>query len=141
MGSLTDITAVRTALAAAAGTITGPPALRVQHWPVVGTISTPAFAVHDMITDFDLAMGRGADDWLFECRLYAANLGDGRTASDLLDRFLAPKSAMSIKTAIEVDRTLGGNCSALRVERIHGYAVYTVGADSYLGARFDVRVY
>jgi hypothetical protein len=36
---------------------------------------------------------------------------------------------------------LGGVCAALRVERIKGYAIYTVGSYSCLGARFDVRVW
>jgi len=141
MAQLTDLTAVRKALAAAAATIAGPPKLRGQHYVPTGTVATPLFAVGEMETDFDQAMHRGVDEWLFQGRLYAAPVADGRAASELLDKYLAPLSAMSIKTAIEVDRTLGGACATLRVERIHGYAVYTIGTDSYIGARFDIRVW
>jgi hypothetical protein len=141
MAQLTDLTAVRKALAAAAQTIAGPPKLRAQHYAPTGVINTPLFAVGEMSNDFDQAMARGVDEWLFTGRLYAAPQGDGRAASELLDKYLAPLSAMSIKKALEVDRTLGGTCATLRVERIHGYAVYTIGQDAYIGARFDIRVW
>lgn len=137
MGTLTDLTAARKGLAAAAAAVTG---LRTQHFAPMNNVSPPLFAVGECTNEFDLVMHRGADEWLFECRLYAANIDDPRTATEKLDTFLNP-GAGSIKAALEADRTLGGVVAALRVERIKGYAIYTVGTASFIGARFDVRVW
>ena len=137
--STTDIGAVAKGLATAAATITSPQ-LNALHY-VPKTITHPMFCAGERTCEFDGAMHRGLDEWLIEGRLYAAPYDDPRTAAELLDKFLAPVGATSLKTAIEADKTLGGACGALRVERIKGYAVYTVGTAQYIGARLDIRVW
>jgi hypothetical protein len=58
-----------------------------------------------------------------------------------MDAFCAPTGAGSIKTAIEVDKTLGGACQSLRVTELSAYGSTSIGDTIYLTADFSVIVY
>jgi hypothetical protein len=135
-----DIAAIRTAMANAVGAIAG-----MQHWPIVpGSIVAPAFAAGEVTIDYDRTFkggqAAGLTEMLVKGRLYAAT-ADTPTGQATLDSFLTPSGALSVKAAIEADLTLAGTVRTLRVERVHGYAVYSVGGTDYYGAQFDVRVW
>jgi hypothetical protein len=135
-----DVAAIRAAMAAAVGAISG-----MQHWPYVpGSIVAPAFAAGEVTIDYDKTFrggqAAGLTEMLVKGRLYAGT-ADTPSGQSALDSFLAPSGALSVKAAIEADLTLAGTVRTLRVERVHGYAVYTVAGTDYYGAQFDVRVW
>lgn len=65
---------------------------------------------------------------------------DDRRGQELLDTYLAPTGAASVRAAIESDRTLGGACKTLHVHHVDCYRLYTVGTSTYYGARFRVVI-
>jgi hypothetical protein len=65
---------------------------------------------------------------------------DDRAGQALLDGYLATTGTSSIKAAVESDKTLAGACKTLHVHHVDGYRLYTVGTDTYYGARFRVIV-
>jgi hypothetical protein len=134
-----DIAAIRAALAAAVGTISG-----IQTFAYVpDQVVAPAFAAGEVELDYNRTFkggGAGLTELLCKGRLYASRV-DPAAGQVSLDSYLAPSGAASIKAAIEADLTLGGTCRTLLVERVHAYGQYTIGADEYYGAQFDVRVW
>lgn len=132
-----DIAAIRQALANAVGTIAG-----VQvHPSVPDSITAPAFGAGEVEIDYDQTFHGGLTVLLCKGRLYHSRAAGADSDQPAMDAYLMPAGPTSIKAAIEADRTLGGVCQALRVERLHGYATYQVGGVDYLGAEFDVRVW
>lgn len=134
-----DIAAIRLGLATAVGTIAG-----VQTQQVVpDSITPPAWSSGEVEIDFNRTFGAGGTglhEILCKGRLYVSR-ADATAGQINLDAYLAVTGAKSVKAAIEADLTLGGVCRTLRVERMHGYGQYTVGADEYLGAQFDIRIW
>lgn len=137
-----DIAAIQQGLATAAATITG-----LNTFPALpeSLNATPAFAVveFDLSYDQTFAGGQyGMVETLFSCGVYTSRGGDAQADRSALVAFLNPSGASSIKAALEADRTLGGACRTLIVERVRGaYRLYTIGGTDYLGAVFDVRVW
>lgn len=90
---------------------------------------------------YDQAMGRGLDEWWFVVRGFkaqATDIGSQQTR----DEWLASSGPLSVKEALEVDRTLGGACQACRV--VEAKAM-TFGAASgstvtYVGAEWRVKI-
>lgn len=64
-----------------------------------------------------------------------------RTAQDALYRFLAFDGALSVRLAIEGDRSLGGVCQTLLVERADNIRMLSQGDQSYLAVDFSVRIH
>lgn len=132
-----DIEAISGGLADAAATITG-----LRAYPSLpGAINPPTFAP----TEFELtyhqtfSAGRGLTDLTFTCGVFAPDTDQGRT---LLVGFLAETGAGSVPAALEADKTLGGVCRTLVVQRVRGaYRLYSVGDTDYLGAMLDVRIW
>lgn len=131
---MADLEAIHDGLATALDTISG---LRICS---VDKISPPAAVVGEVEIEFDLAMGRGLDEMTWRVRVYASR-ADDRSGLTKLNGYLAGSGSSSVKAALESDRTLGGVCQMLRVERVDGYGVYEVAGMQYLGAEFTVRVY
>lgn len=134
-----DIAAIRAALAAAVSAISG-----MQTWPdIPGAITAPAFAAGEVTIEYDKAFrggGGGLVELVVKGRLYAA-AADVAGGQKTLDGYLATTGPLSVKAAIEADLTLGGTTRTLHVERVHSYALYTVGGIDYYGAQYDVRVW
>lgn len=132
-----DVEAIQQGLANAADTITG---LRCFS-ALPGTINPPTFAV----TEFELeyhgtfSAARGLSTLMFTCGVFAPDSDEGRK---LLLPFLAETGAGSVPAALESDKTLGGVCKTLVVQRVRGaYRLYEVGGTQYLGAMIDVKVW
>lgn len=88
---------------------------------------------------FDTAMGRGLDEYEFLVTVIVGKQSE-RAAQKLLDSFCAPTGATSIKTAIESDRFLAGNCQDLRVTEMRRITSLLIDQITYLAAEFTVQV-
>ena len=89
---------------------------------------------------FDTAMGRGLDEYEFIVTVIVGKQSE-RAAQRLLDSFCAPKGTGSVKTAIESDRFLAGNCQDLRVTEMRRISSILIDQITYLAAEFTVQVY
>lgn len=127
---------LRTNLAANIATITG---LRTA--AVVPSDPKPPIAVvmPNSIT-FDTAFARGLDEYEFVVLVIVGKVDD-RTAQNTLDGYCNPTGALSIKTAIERDKSLGGHAQTLRVTTMRNYAALSIAENTYLAAEFTVQVY
>lgn len=132
-----SISSIRTRLAANLSTV---PGLRTSDYvpddpkPPVAVVMPPA-----PIT-YDVAMGRGLDEYDFSVMVIVGRQSE-RAAQRLLDSLCAPKGSGSIKTAIESDRFLAGNCQDLRVTEMRQITSILIDQVTYLTAEFTVRVY
>lgn len=137
-----DPNAIAQGLATAASTIGGG---LLTAPAITDSIDAPYFAPTEISFDYDQTFRGGASAGLTEC-LYVCGIftsrGDTDAGRALLQGYLAPDGASSLKAAIEADRTLGGAAKALIVERVRGaYRLYTIAGIDYLGAMLDVRVW
>lgn len=136
-----SISAIRTALANAVATITGVRAVAY----IADQVTPPAggiFAIvrpGEPLADYDMTMGRGCDALNFVITIFTEYVNE-RTASDVLDSFLAGSGSTSIKTAIESDTTLGGIVSYAKVRRAGNYGLEKFGEIDYLSIEFYVEV-
>lgn len=132
-----DLTAVRNAIATSLTGISG-----LQTYAVVPDSVNVPCAIVGMPTsvDFDQAMGRGLDRMTIPVRLMVSR-ADGPDAQADLDGYVAGSGAKSVKTAVEVDKTLGGTVDTVRVTQATGFGAFEVGDVSYLGCDFSVEVY
>ena len=107
----------------------------------LSNVSTPAIEIGKGPTEYDETMERGSDFVTMYARVYVA-LSTDEEAQALLDTYLDPLGPLSVKTALETDRTLGGACADLIVRRDDGHQLY--GGDAggvLLGSSFTVEVY
>ena len=133
MASITDIRAgLATALAAVPGlrTTTETP----------DTISPPVAIINVGNVNYDTAGSRGLDEYNFVLTVIVGRVGE-RSAQRLLDSYVTPAGASSVKLAIELDRTLGGKCDSLRVTDMRNYGSLVIGEITYLAAEFNVVIY
>lgn len=132
-----DLELIQQGLAAAADVITGLQCLPALH----GVINPPTFAVVEFELDYHKTFGasRGLTEVSFTCGVYAPDSDEGRK---LLMPMLAETGASSVPAALETDKTLGGACKTLIVQRARGaYRLYTVGETDYIGSMIDVKVW
>ncbi len=133
---MASVSAIRAALATNLGTISG---LRiVANEP--DRLNPPAAAVGLTSLTFDQTFGRGLDVFELVVRLYASR-ADDRAGQDRLDAFLAGSGALSVKAALEADKSLAGIAQSLHVTAVENYGVYDVGGTGYYGAEFSVTVW
>ena len=100
----------------------------------------PIAVVMPPTINFDTAMGRGLDEYEFIVTVIVGKQSE-RAAQRLLDSFCAPKGTGSVKTAIESDRFLAGNCQDLRVTEMRRISSILIDQITYLAAEFTVQVY
>lgn len=100
----------------------------------------PVAVVMPPTITFDLAMGRGLDEYEFIITVIVGRQSE-RAAQRLLDSLCAPTGAGSVKTAIESDRFLAGQCQDLRVTEMRGISSLIIDQITYLAAEFTVQVY
>ncbi|WET79238.1 hypothetical protein P3102_35305 [Amycolatopsis sp. QT-25] len=130
-----DISAVKTAAAAAVGTIGG-----LRCFPFVpDAISPPAWFVAEVEVEYDTTFGRGMDTVYLTCRLLVSHATD-RTGQEQLDGYLRGAGPLSVKQALEADPSLGGVCDAVRVQRCSGYGLYEHNATQFYGAEWRVLI-
>lgn len=133
MASITDL---RAGLATRLGTISG---LRTTT-ETPDTISPPIAIVNVANVNYDRTFQRGLDEYNFVITVIVGRVGE-RSAQRLLDSYVSSTGASSVKLAIELDRTLGGNCESLRVTDMRNYGSLVIGEITYLAAEFNVVVF
>ncbi len=133
---MASITALRAGLATRLGTISG---LRTTT-ETPDTISPPISIINVGSVNYDRAFQRGLDEYNFVITVIVGRVGE-RSAQRLLDSYVSPVGASSVKLAIELDRTLGGICDSLRVTDMRNYGSLVIGDITYLAAEFNVVVY
>ena len=131
--SAPTFTAMREALAAALGTVSGVRAY--SHFPE--KVNTPAAIVGGPSATYnDSTM---TDEYTIPVLVLVADSSD-RTAQLNLDSYLNPTGSTSIRAAIENDPKLGGVVETLYVTALHDYGVHELNAIRYMGAMLDVVV-
>jgi hypothetical protein len=129
-----ELVDVRAGLAAAAAAV---PGLNTSpHAP--DAVHVPHFYPGESEINYDQTFGAGVDEAIITCYVLTA-AGDDKDGQALLDQLLG-RGPMSIKKALEADRTLGGKCMDLRVRRIQAYRRYGTGTDTFFGAQIVVYV-
>jgi hypothetical protein len=101
----------------------------------------PSVHVFPAEVEYDQAMQRGLDKWTLTVQAFVGLVSDVG-AQKLLDKYLAPSGAQSVKAVIEADRTLGGAVHDLRVTRSGGYQSFLLeGRGPILAADWSIEVY
>lgn len=132
---------IRAGIAANLATLTGAPGNVQISAYMLGNPTPPTLQVMgpDQI-DYDQAMQRGMDEWRFIVQGFvgaATDIG----AQVNLDEWLAPAGGLSVKAAIESDRTLAGTVMDSYVESASGYKVYQLDSQAHvLGAEWTIRL-
>lgn len=133
---MATISQIRSGIATRLATITG----LNTHDIVPSTVNPPAAVVFGPEIDFDSTMARGSDDFRFHIILLVASASD-RDAQELLDSYLAPGGATSVKAAVEgAGGDLGGVVDFVRVKEVREYGPQEVNGMSYFGAAVLVEV-
>ena len=130
-----SISTIRNKLAVNLATV---PGLRTSDY-VPDDPKPPVAVVMPPTIKFDTAMGRGLDEYEFIVTVIVGKQSE-RAAQRLLDSLCAPKGSGSVKTAIEIDRTLAGNCQDLRVTEMRRITSLLIDQITYLAAEFTVQV-
>jgi len=131
-----SVSGMRTRLAVNLSTISG---LRTSDY-VPDDPKPPVAVVMPPTIKYDLAMGRGLDEYEFIVTVIVGKQSE-RAAQRLLDSLCAPTGAGSVKTAIESDRFLAGNSNDLRVTEMRRISSLIIDQITYLAAEFTVQVY
>lgn len=103
-------------------------------------VNPPVAIITFNTVEYDSTFGRGMDMYSFTVTVIVSR-ADARNAQNLLDVYCAPTGTSSIKTAIELDRSLGSKANDLRVTSLSSYGNLTIGETNYFAAEFAVTVY
>ena len=131
-----SISTIRNKLAVNLATV---PGLRTSDY-VPDDPKPPVAVVMPPTIKFDIAMGRGLDEYEFIVTVIVGKQSE-RAAQRLLDSLCAPKGSGSVKTAIEIDRTLAGNVQDLRVTEMRRITSLLIDHITYFAAEFTFQVY
>lgn len=100
----------------------------------------PPFAIVAFNTiDYDTTFRRGLDTYTFTITVVVGR-ADARTGQNALDAYCASSGTYSVKSAIELDRSLGGKANDCRVTGLSNYGNLTIGEINYLAAEWAVTV-
>ena len=130
-----SVSELRTGIATNLATISG---LRTSAF-VPDNPTPPIAVVVPQRIEYDAAMNRGMDTYMFDVLVIAQRMSE-RNAQSLLDGYCNPTGSSSVKTALETDTTLGGKAFDLRVTEMSNYQALTIGDTQYLAATFSVTV-
>lgn len=133
---MTNITDIKSGLATNLGNI---PRLRVSA-QIPDNPQPPVAIINLDGLDYDLAMAQGLTLARFTVQIIVAR-ADARSAQNRLDGFVSNSGASSVKSAVELDRTLGGIVQDLRVVSVPNIGSITMSDQIYLAADFEVAVY
>ena len=131
-----SVSSIRNKLAVNLSTV---PGLRTSDY-VPDDPKPPIAVIMPPTIRFDTAMGRGLDEYEFIVTVIVGRQSE-RAAQRLLDSLCAPTGSGSVKTAVESDRTLAGNCQDLRVTEMRRISSILIDQITYLAAEFTVQVY
>jgi hypothetical protein len=136
MSSTTTVSQIKTGLAANLATVSGLRAYAYQP----DNVNTPfAWPLLDSI-QYNGAMGGGLITHKFTVSVVVGRSAE-RTAQTLLDGYLSYKGSLSIRQALESDRTLGGVVQDLIVESANNISTLEANDATYLAIDFVVTVY
>jgi hypothetical protein len=114
------------------------PGLRVAE--TIPDQPNPPMAVISLETvNYDQTFQRGMSEYVFTVSVLAGRVSE-RNAQRRLDSYIDPGSA-TIKTAIELDKSLGSAVFDTRVTEMSNIGAVNLGETIYLGADFTVNVY
>jgi len=134
---MTNITAIRDGIEANLETITG---LR-GYSEIPENPSIPAAVVVLNNVTYDQAFQRGLTELTFTVTVIVGRFNARSTQQNLND-FASGTGGKSIKTAIQSDRTLGGNAADVRVDQMTNIGAIDLNDGfNYLGMDFSVTVY
>jgi hypothetical protein len=131
-----SITDLRTALATNLATITG---LRTSA-EMPDNPNPPIAIVRPTAVEYNQAMRKGLTKYSFAVVVIVGR-AEERTAQRNLDAYCSSTGTSSIKTAVETDRTLGGNAYDCQVTEMRNYTPIQLNEGTYLAAEFAVDVY
>jgi hypothetical protein len=102
----------------------------------------PCLYVADGEVDYDQTMGRGDDLRRFMLVTLFPLGGPDVSTQTALDAMRDGTGALSVKTLVETDRSLGGVCQALRVTNLSRSQLYETPAQpARIGCEWTVEVY
>lgn len=130
------VTTVRNAIETRLATISGMQAR--DRMPAM--VEPPMAVVYPKSVDFDDAMGRGSDTYMWAIMVFVCR-ADQEEAQTLLDAYLDSASSTSVKTALEGGspaRSLGGAVSTCHVTAVSDIGVAEIGDVPYLFAEFEL---
>lgn len=133
---MTDINAIRTALATNLGTVSG---LRTS--AELPDNPSPPIATMSLDTiEYDQAFKQGLTLFNFTVIVIVGRAAEKR-AQRKLDAYCSQDGASSIKLAVESDKSLGGNAFDVRVVGMNNIGSLQLNDQEYLAAEFSVVVY
>lgn len=133
---MTTLGSIKAGLATNLATITGmrtSTQIPEQPQPPVAIITVNSIS-------YDTTFGRGLDEYSFTVTVIVSR-ADGRNAQNLLDPYCASTGTLSVKSAIELDRSLGGSANDCRVTGLSTYGSLTIGETNYLAGEWSVTVF
>lgn len=133
---MATISQLRDAIATNLSTITG---LRTSGF-VPDNPNPPQAVVEPSSITFDTTFGRGLDEFDFTVNIIVGRVSD-RVSQANLDAYCSSSGELSVKSAIESDRTLSGYANDCRVTGLTSYGSVSIGENTYLAAEFAVKVY
>jgi hypothetical protein len=133
---MASITELRVEVAKNIGTI---PGLRTS--PVMIDNPNPPIAIISPVSiDYDKSFGEGMTIYNYTVTVIVGRVSE-RTAQNSLDAYCSSTGALSIKKAVESNRTLSGKAFDLRVTGMRNYGSLNIADNEYLAAEFDLSVY
>lgn len=131
-----SISNIRSALATNLATISG---LRTAS-EIPDNPSPPIAIVQITNVSYDGAFQQGMTTYNFLVSAIVGRVAE-REAQRRLDAYSSTTGASSIKSAIESDKTLGGNAYDVRVTDMTNVGAVLLGEATYIAADFAVTVY
>jgi hypothetical protein len=113
----------------------------------LSTLTTPLIALKADPIEYDLAMSGGLDKVMFCCYVLIGSGGVDIAMQQTIDRLMDPRSASSLKKAVETPdfqgrATLGGIVSQVVVRSCNGQKEYEArGGNIVLGTDFNIEVW
>lgn len=100
----------------------------------------PCVVVAPTDADFEVAMGRGNDEWFFELWVIVSD-GELGLAQDQLDALVTGAGPRSIRQAVFNARTLGLPGTTAHVARMSGYGgQFAAAGTDHIGAKLHLQV-
>ena len=90
--------------------------------------------------NYQRTMHRGLTEYLFKITVVVGRQSE-RNAQALLDQYVASDGALSVLSALEKDRTLGGVASDSFMNSLDAYGSIVIGEVNYLSAEFTLQVF
>jgi hypothetical protein len=133
---MADISAIRNAIATNLSSI---PGLRTSG-DIPDNPSPPIGVVSLNTIDYNQAMKQGLTIYSFTVMVIVGRASE-REAQRRLDDYCENTGASSVKSAIELDRSLGGNAFDCVVQSMTSIGSLQLNDQTYLAADFQVAVY